>query len=87
MVLSFPRSLVVFLLVRFSSIPYHLPQFEFLGKLAAQDAKVVDQIFAALHEGGARAECAISLNPEFKLTVKMKSISGNCQTPRWTALN
>ena len=65
-----PKPFVVFLLVRLGSVPYHLPQLVFLDEFAVQDAKVVDQIFATLHQSGARGDGTISLNAEFELTDK-----------------
>jgi len=66
---------VTFLLIYFGSVPNHLPQFPFLRKFAAQDAKVVDQIFAGLHESSARSKCTVSLNAENKLAMGMADVS------------
>ena len=74
---SFPEPLIILLLIRLHSVSYHLPQFKFFGKLAAQNAKVVDKVFAALHQSGARAKGTISLNAEYKLT---DSVSERCET-------
>ena len=46
---SSPELFVIFLLIRLGSIPYHLPQLVFLDEFTAQNAKVIDQIFATLH--------------------------------------
>jgi len=60
-----------------TSVSDHLPQFPFLCKFAAQYAKVVDQVFAGLHESGTRSECTISLDAEYKLAMWPANISEN----------
>ena len=67
---SSPSPLVVLLLVRLGAVPDHLPQLVLLDELAVQDAEVIDQISATLHQSGARGDGTVSLNAEFELTDK-----------------
>ena len=73
---SSPKPLVIFLLIRLGTIPHHLPQLVFLDELAVQNAEVIDQVFAALHQRRTRGDGAVGLNAEFELTDQGTVISG-----------
>lgn len=51
------------------ALSHHLAQFPFLGKLAAQQTKICDKIFAGLKKGLAWGEGAIGLDTEDEITI------------------
>jgi anthranilate phosphoribosyltransferase len=50
----------------------HLPEFPFLGELAAQGPQVIDEIAACLDEHLARGLLAIGLDTQLEFTAEMK---------------
>ena len=47
----------------------HLAQLPLFGEFAAEDAEIVDEVTAALDEGGARGNGTVGLDAEFEFAV------------------